>query len=182
MASHKEPSSAGSTASAILRPVLARLLVLTVLLGACAGSVTRTVVSSPSPIPTPRFTPIPAAPTQTPAPTVAAPSIAGKITRAGQPFAGAFLTFGSASLGKPCDFVPGPIDITVRADGTFGPFSRNLGPGQWYVVGRANVAGHFWSKYPNFGSIWFYPTGECETAQLITLKAGEQFNLTWDIR
>lgn len=164
--------------------VRSRLLALTILVGACGGSAAPLVLSSPSPTATIRFTPIPVSPTQTPAPTIAPSSIAGKITRAGQPFAGVHLTFGLASAEKPCDFQPGPIDATVRSDGTFGPLgsSYGIGPGQWFVVARADVAGHVWAKWPTYGSIWFYPTGDCETAQLITLIPGEQYNLTWDIR
>jgi hypothetical protein len=70
--------------------------------------------------------------------------------------------------------------MTVGTDGTF--VRRGLGPGQYFVVGRANIAGHVWAKWPNYGSIWFYPNGDCETAELIRLVPGQQFNFTWDIR
>ena len=166
-----------------------RILFLALAIVAACGSAP-TVASSPTDNPTvqspaARSATFTAAPTATPQPTIALTSVSGRITIGGKVFSGPgplYLTFLNAdAFAKPCEFQPGPIDVTVAVDGTFGP--RRLSAGRYFVVARTpGYLAHVWTKVgPGSGSNWFYKGGDCEAAETITLQAGQDFTLTWAI-
>lgn len=111
------------------------------------------------------------------------------ITKNGSPFTGATLVIGDASAEAPCDHVPGLVDGLVESDGTLGGRRLDssgrflLAPGTYYFVVRHKMSDeHPWHKVgPSWGSIWFYESGDCEDAQLVTVEPGETFTLRWDV-
>ncbi len=163
------------------------VLVAAAIFAACGTASAPSPIESPTPSLSapPRSATFTAAPTATAQPTAALTSVSGRITIGGKAFAGPgplYLTFLNAdAFANPCEFQPGPIDVTVAADGTFGP--RRLSAGRYFVVARTpGYLAHVWAKVgAGWGSNWFYKGGDCEAAEAVALQAGQELTLTWAI-